>query len=162
MVWAMVRTCGGGKLQDQRLPLKQIRASDDERDLTVERLARAFAEGRLDREEYDHRVDSALMAVRVGELGRLTADLPRPAVSGRRPWFNDTRRGGDLGAWVVPLREWKEEWRGWGGAAAVLTGLWGLSSVVSGALLPFWPTVPLAIWAALLLVSVLTPGQEHT
>ncbi|GHD26873.1 DUF1707 SHOCT-like domain-containing protein [Nocardiopsis kunsanensis] len=149
-------------MQDQRLPLKQIRASDGERDLTVERLARAFAEGRLDREEYDRRVDSALMAVRVGELGRLTADLPRPTFSGRRPRFNGTRRGGDLGSWAVPLREWNDEWRAWGGAALVLTGLWGITSVVGGALFPFWPVVPLAIWAALLLVSALVPGQEHT
>lgn len=161
-MWATARTCGGGKLQDQCLPLKQIRASDGERDLTIERLARAFVEGRLDREEYDRRVESALMAVLVGELERLTADLPRPTFSGRRPRFNETRRGRDLGSWVVPLREWNEEWRCWGGAAAALTGLWGLTSVVGGALLPFWPAVPLAIWAALLLVSALVPGQERT
>ncbi len=152
----------GWEVQDQRLPLKQIRASDVERDLTVERLALAFTEGRLDREEYEHRVESALMAVRMGELGRLTADLPHPAFSGRRPRFNDRRRGGDLGSLVVPLREWNEEWRCWGGAVAVLTGLWGLTSAVGGEMLPFWPAVPLAIWAALLLVSALVPGQEHT
>lgn len=151
----------GWEVQDQRLPLKQIRASDDERDLTVERLARAFVEGRLDREEYGHRVGLALIAVRVGELEQLTADLPRPTFSGRRPRFNDTRRGGDLGSWVVPPREWSQEWRCWGGVAALLTGLWGLTSVVGGALLPFWPAVPLAIWAALLLMSALVPEQEY-
>lgn len=150
----------GWEVQDQRLPLKQIRASDGERDLTVERLTRAFVEGRLDRDEYERRVGVALGAVRLGELNPLTADLPRPTSSGRRPRFNETRRGGDAGSWMIPLREWKEEWRWWGGAAAVLTGLWGVTSLVGGVLLPFWPAVPLAIWATLLLVSAVDPRQS--
>lgn len=55
-----------------------IRASDQERDETVQRLQVAFAEGRLDDGEFDHRMRSALAARTHADLGELVADLPAP------------------------------------------------------------------------------------
>jgi hypothetical protein len=90
-----------------------IRASDQDRDAVVQRLQQAFAERRLDDDEFDERMRAALTARTSTDLDRLTADLPAsqgsaaPAVSGRAPgrwavaYKNSIRRGG---RWRVPER----------------------------------------------------------
>ena len=62
-----------------------VRASDADRDRTVEALAAASAEGRLSLEEYSQRSDAALVARTLGELTSLTADLPAPPQSDAAP-----------------------------------------------------------------------------
>jgi hypothetical protein len=57
---------------DRRRPL---RASDADRDATVELLREAAADGRLDLDELDERLGVALSAKTVDELGPLTEDL---------------------------------------------------------------------------------------
>jgi Domain of unknown function (DUF1707) len=94
-----------------------VRASDRDRDAVAHRLQEAFAEGRLDDEEFDLRMRAALTAKLNTELEPLTADLPagteRPAtvapavVAGPRPgkfavaYKSTIRRGG---RWRVPER----------------------------------------------------------
>jgi hypothetical protein len=83
-----------------------VRASDADRDRTVEALAAASAEGRLSLDEYSQRSDAALAARTLGDLAGLTADLP--AVSPAAPAVipeeitavlgNESRKG----RWVVP------------------------------------------------------------
>ncbi|WP_285570214.1 DUF1707 SHOCT-like domain-containing protein [Actinoallomurus iriomotensis] len=64
-----------------------MRASDQERDATVQRLQVAFAEGRLADVEFDERMRAALAARTHGDLDVLLTDLPAatapsvPAVS---------------------------------------------------------------------------------
>jgi hypothetical protein len=53
-----------------------VRASDRERALVIERLARALEHGRLSLAEYDERVAATYAAVRRDELARVTEDLP--------------------------------------------------------------------------------------
>jgi Domain of unknown function (DUF1707)/Cell wall-active antibiotics response 4TMS YvqF len=53
-----------------------IRASDAERDATVERLSAATGDGRLTLEEFSQRMDRATSARTRAELARLVADLP--------------------------------------------------------------------------------------
>ncbi|HEY2191327.1 MAG TPA: DUF1707 domain-containing protein [Actinomycetospora sp.] len=53
-----------------------VRASNRERELVVQRLARAFAHGRLTPAEYDERVAAAYACTDRDELARLTDDLP--------------------------------------------------------------------------------------
>jgi len=52
-----------------------VRASDSERDATVERLREAAAEGRLTLEELTDRIEAASLAVMRSELVPLTTDL---------------------------------------------------------------------------------------
>ncbi|MCK9249416.1 MAG: DUF1707 domain-containing protein [Solirubrobacteraceae bacterium] len=95
-----------------------IRASDAERDATIERLRDAAGEGRLTFEELADRLDDAARSVHRADLDRLVADLPAPppapargvAVPTTAPTvestvFGDLRRGG---AWVVPAHS---RWR---------------------------------------------------
>lgn len=55
-----------------------IRASDHDRWRVQVHLNEAFAEGRLTQQEWDERVTALTSARTYGDLGTLTADLPRP------------------------------------------------------------------------------------
>lgn len=82
------------------------RASDADRDRTVEALTAASAQGRLSLEEHSQRSEAALRARTLGELTGLTADLPAPPQSDAAPapeqitavLGNESRKG----PWVVP------------------------------------------------------------
>ncbi len=54
-----------------------VRASDADRDEVGERLRRHHAEGRIDPEEFQERIDSCYKAKTMGELQQLVRDLPR-------------------------------------------------------------------------------------
>ncbi|KOU16193.1 hypothetical protein ADK52_34170 [Streptomyces sp. WM6372] len=59
-------------------PLPELRASDADRDLVVERLRDAVAEGRIDMEEFEERLEAAYTSKTYAELEPLTRDLPAP------------------------------------------------------------------------------------
>ena len=60
------------------------RAADADREKTSERLRRHHAEGRLDAEEFQERVDRCYQAKTLGELDQLVTDLPpEPTREGR-------------------------------------------------------------------------------
>ncbi|MFD3680876.1 DUF1707 domain-containing protein [Streptomyces sp. NPDC058613] len=64
-------------------PLPELRASDADRDRVVERLRDAVAEGRLDMEEFEERLEAAYTSRTYAELEPLTRDLPAvPGVPG--------------------------------------------------------------------------------
>jgi len=58
------------------LPSMQLRVSDRERDAVGERLREAAAEGRLQLDELDERLDAAYRARTYADLVPLTSDLP--------------------------------------------------------------------------------------
>jgi hypothetical protein len=61
-----------------------VRASDRDRDVILHALGDAYAEGRLNREEYDERSDQVAEARTLGELPLLLADLvPTTALQAR-------------------------------------------------------------------------------
>jgi len=94
-------------------PSPVIRVSDQDRDHVAQILQAAFAEGRLDDDEFDVRMRSALTARTSADLEKLTADLPADSpraasavtVAERKPgrfaiaYKNSIRRGG---RWRVP------------------------------------------------------------
>ena len=58
-----------------------MRASDADRDIVLRTLGEAYAEGRLDRDEHDERVDAVTTAKTLGELPAVLEDLvPMTAV----------------------------------------------------------------------------------
>lgn len=54
----------------------RLRASDADRERTIDVLKAAFAEGRLTKDEYDERLDTVYGSRTYAELAALTADLP--------------------------------------------------------------------------------------
>jgi Domain of unknown function (DUF1707)/Cell wall-active antibiotics response 4TMS YvqF len=89
---------------DQLDAAGKVRASDAEREATVERLRVAATEGRLTLGELTERTEAAYTATTRGELAPITADLPAPSTpvrpTGRedREWvvavMGDSRRQG--------------------------------------------------------------------
>src|SRR5499427_3255625 len=74
---AQLEAAMGETTDDQ--PAGGIRASDAERDATVERLSRAAGDGRLTLEEFSQRMEQATAAKTRAELDPLVADLPTDA-----------------------------------------------------------------------------------
>jgi hypothetical protein len=62
-----------------------VRIGDAERDDAARALGEHFAVGRLDREEYDERMDVVLAARTWGDLAPVFRDLPSPTASAPRP-----------------------------------------------------------------------------
>jgi uncharacterized protein DUF1707 len=72
-----------------------LRAADADREATGERLRRHHAEGRLDSEEFQERIDRCYDAKTVGELQQLVTDLPGEPIVERRGHLRRLR--------VIPL-----------------------------------------------------------
>lgn len=66
-------------------PLPELRASDADRDRVAERLRDALAEGRLDMEEFEERLEAAYRSRTYAELEPLTRDLPPAGVPSPHP-----------------------------------------------------------------------------
>ncbi|MFE4051811.1 DUF1707 domain-containing protein [Streptomyces sp. YIM B13518] len=66
------------------VPPGELRASHDDREAVVEQLRDAAAEGRIDLDELDARLEQALTSKTYAELAVLTADLPRRESPGSR------------------------------------------------------------------------------
>src|SRR4051795_828923 len=98
-----------------RVPRMDVRASDAERDATVDRLREAAAEGRLTLEELTDRIESAANAVMRSELVPLTSDLPATAPVGVAMQPAAVRGIGDVkrsGPWTVPAENSFRTWFG--------------------------------------------------
>jgi len=98
----------GSFAHDPRDPgVASLRASDADREVIHGVLAEAFADGRLDRTEYDERSTSVLAARTLGELPPIVADLvpalPARTTAGRVPLVAAT--SADL------QRRAEEKWR---------------------------------------------------
>ncbi|MFF8031145.1 DUF1707 domain-containing protein [Streptomyces sp. NPDC016626] len=98
---------------------RDLRASDADRERVAEILRDALAEGRLDMEEFEERLDATYRARTYGDLAPITRDLPGhgtasvPAVS----LAKDPERGGDWGSRIVRGDEPASTW-----AVAVMSG----------------------------------------
>ena len=95
-------------------PVTDVRASDAEREATVERLRDAAAEGRLTFEELADRIEAAGAAVMRSDLAPLTADLPaavaiRDDAPERVHALGDVKRSG---SWAVPGENHFRSWLG--------------------------------------------------
>ena len=123
----------------------RLRASDADREAVADQLREAFAEGRLDVDEYGRRLDETFGARTYADLEPITADLP--AVPARRA---------DPGEVASPDDDDEDDaggWREWLGTALILNVIWGLTSFAGGEPAFYWPMFPLGIWAAVILAS---------
>jgi uncharacterized protein DUF1707 len=120
-----------------------LRASDADRNVVHGLLTEAFADGRLDREEYDERTTAAVQARTLGQLPALVADLvpDRPLVSSSRMPLAVATTG------EIQQRaeeKWRDERRnafmGFVGSALVMWAIWIATSWGDWDVFP-WPLI---------------------
>jgi hypothetical protein len=118
----------------------RMRIGDAERTRVAEALGKHFADGRLDKPEFDERMEKAMSAKTEADLAGLLSDLPRPdnqsapvpEVAVRRPVVRRTARFVVLALVTVVLIRWLVWWP-WHIAASAL--VWPLVILVALALL---------------------------
>jgi hypothetical protein len=132
-----------------RRAMDSTRVSDAERERTAELLRTAVGDGRLDLAEFDERLRRAYAAVTRADLADVTRDLPAP-VAVRAPERPAPRTG-----------EWVEAWRHWLGGSLVMLAIWGGISLAAGEAVGFWPAIPISIWAAVNVFSMITGQRMH-
>lgn len=118
-----------------------LRASDQDRAVVHQVLAEAYADGRLDRDEYDERCGRATSTRSLGELKALLDDLVAPVPATRRSLAHASQR--DLEelahkAWRTRRREASFSFVG---ASLVSTMIWFATCFGDGGFEPyfFWP-----------------------
>jgi hypothetical protein len=144
----------GPRRSSPAVPPEHLRAGDADRELVLERLRAAQAEGRLDLDEFDERVTATLAARTYGELATLTADLPggppapRPLGAPAAPQAPATAarsagRGADLRGAAA----------GWAAVSVTCLVIWAVVGVAAGGLgHPWWIWVA-GPWGVVLLMS---------
>ncbi|TDQ51455.1 DUF1707 SHOCT-like domain-containing protein [Actinorugispora endophytica] len=140
----------------------EIRASDADRDRMAKRLQEHFAQGRLDGDEFNARMETAYRARTRGELERVTEDLPErdladlpglvASAPGQRP--RGVTRDPAL---VIP-------WLTWGGVNTLCFLIWLIVYLTNGASYPWFLWV-LGPWGVVMLfvtlgVVALNRGQD--
>ncbi|MFF5259737.1 DUF1707 domain-containing protein [Actinomadura viridis] len=142
---------------DPRPATTPLRASDSDRDATIERLGDALAEGALDTTEYNSRLERAATATTLAQLHPLTADLPpSPTALARQEAARKAAQD------HADQRAWLNEWGYWAGGAAIMTAIWAVNCLRAGEWDYYWPLAPLGIWAAILLSYALWPERKHS
>jgi Domain of unknown function (DUF1707) len=138
----------------------EMRASDADRDKVAAALREHCAQGRLDVEELDDRLEGVYSARTLGDLERVTADLPEedlyelPVPS----WRSSTPARGMSGG---PI-QWTRMRAGWATYASVnliCVVIWLLTAVTSGAWYPWWLWVA-GPWGAVMLAGQIFSSHE--
>ncbi len=110
-----------------------IRAADADRETALEALREAYADGRLDRGEYEQRSGAALEVRLLGQFVPLLEDLEPPLPATRSVHEQAVRKY---------EREGRDARNGVVAIGAMTTAIWGATSVGSGDLQFFWPIFP--------------------
>lgn len=118
----------------RRAEVAGVRASDADREVALEILREAYADGRLDRPEHDQRSATALSVRLLGELVPLLQDLEPPVPAVRSVGEEALRRY---------RREERDARNGVVVVAVITTGIWAITSIASGGLTFFWPVFPI-------------------
>ncbi|MBC9225414.1 DUF1707 domain-containing protein [Aeromicrobium sp. 636] len=144
----------GFSADPRRTEVAGVRASDGDRETAVEALREAYADGRLDRTEFDRRSQAALSATLLGEFAPLLQDLEAPAPAA-------------LSVRDEAVRRYRRETRDARNAVLTVgtmtTGIWGATSVFNGDVYFFWPIFPILGVGVGWLMQVVNRGQriEH-
>jgi hypothetical protein len=129
----------------------RLRASDADRERTVEQLRRHHADGRLDLEEFSERMERAYAAKTMAELDELMTDLPRDT-SPAAP-----RPAGSLDERRARLRQsFYRSLATYLAVNAMLVGVWLFSG--QGYFWPIWVLLGWGVAVATQAVRALGPG----
>jgi hypothetical protein len=131
----------------------RLRASDADRERTVERLRRHHADGRLDLDEFSERMERAYEAKTLAELDELMSDLPAEATRPAPPASQTADRGGHARqAFYRHLTSYLS-------VNALLVGIWAFTG--RGYFWPIWPIMGWGIAVVGQAVRALGPGADR-
>lgn len=137
----------------------ELRAGDEDRDNTSATLREAYAEGRLDHDEFETRLHQAQQAKTFGELASLTRDLPTMTGARTAPvpapeaaistWERDRRKG---------LRA---AWASWLGVSIMVNVIWFATWMGEGGDAPYyWPIWVMGPWGGAMVIATLAGKSE--
>jgi hypothetical protein len=131
----------------------EIRASDHDRDRTAQALREHFAQGRLDDEEFNERLSDAYAAKTLGELQRLTADLPEEDLYSL-PVPSQQRTGSTRGLGLT--RDQIAHWSVWATVSGINFVIWLIIWITTGFenVYPWWVWVA-GPWGVILLIGTI-------
>lgn len=125
-----------------------IRASDADRERTVQSLGDHLVAGRLELVEFDDRTAAAYAAQHLAALDRLVADLPKVQTAPQRVASRTLRLPAGVTQMAGP-------WASWALTAVICVTIWAATGVAQGELAGFWPGWVIGPWAAVLLSKTL-------
>jgi hypothetical protein len=140
-----------------------LRASDQDRAVVLDVLAEGYADGRLDRHEYDERVEQTSRSKTLGELPSLIVDLV--PVSGARP-ADDLALATPDDLHRQAVDAWQSQRRRalaglLGGASMICWIIWIATSFGHGGFHPYFPwPVFVMLGTGMRALHVLTHKQE--
>jgi hypothetical protein len=126
---------------DPRKPASaDLRATDADRDHAADVLREAFADGRLNRDEYEARSGTVLGTRKIGDFSALLADLvPSDEVVSAASLSAALR----VKAVVRYERELRSARNGWIFVTTLCVAIWAATGLASGGLAFFWPVFPM-------------------
>jgi hypothetical protein len=124
----------------------ELRAGDEDRDKTIARLREAYAEGRLEPNEFNDRLDQAHAAKTFADLSILTADLPH----------DPPRDSTHLVQAAKERRELRSAWAAWLGVGVLVNIIWFATWMGNGPAPYYWPIWVMGPWGGAMLIWTLT------
>ncbi|MFT3859899.1 DUF1707 SHOCT-like domain-containing protein [Micropruina sp.] len=134
---------------------QQLRASDADRGNAAAMLADAYADGRLDKDEYDQRLNQAMSSKILGELvpvlNDITLDRREPDVAGYAPVAAPTRgrrgRSRSFPRWWISM-------------AVMFNVIWLMSVLGAGHFVYYWPMWPMLGTAVPMIMGLINGNQR--
>lgn len=137
-----------------------LRAGDEDRDRTSATLREAYAEGRLDNDEFQSRLEQAHQAKTYGELAALTRDLPTAAATSAVP-VPTPEPGVVRSARERDRRKgMRAAWGSWFGVSVMVNVIWFASWMGDGEAPYYWPIWVMGPWGAAMLIATLAGGKD--
>lgn len=138
-----------------------LRAGDEDRDRTSATLREAYAEGRLDNDEFQTRLEQAHQAKTYGELAALTRDLPStmpgPAAPVPVPDSAVVRSARERDR----RKGLRAAWASWLGVSVMVNIIWFASWMGDGSAPYYWPIWVMGPWGAAMIIASLAGGKDE-
>ena len=135
---------------------QHLRASDADHGLAASLLADAHADGRLDQDEYEQRLNQATSAKSLGELVPVLDDLTPQRASadqGEEACMPGMLTAKNARASIAGLPRW------WLGLAVMFNLIWLLSVLGTGGWIYYWPMWPMLGTAIPVILGWINGGQ---
>lgn len=140
---------------------RMLRASDQDRSLVQQVLSDAYADGRLDRDEFDERSEAARTVRVLADIEPLLQDLVAPRLEPGGSLVHANPRDLEQLAEQHWQRRRRESVFGFLGISTLTTAIWFATAWDKGDFTPyfFWPGILMAL-SVIRLVRVTTSRQE--